>query len=41
MAKIRDCAECCDPHDVKEMYPTEGRLICEHCMVDSFFEEAK
>lgn len=39
--KIRDCAECADPHDVKDMYPSNGRLICKHCVVDELLLETE
>jgi hypothetical protein len=37
--KIRDCYECADPYDVKEMYEKEGTLICQHCFADWFLEK--
>jgi formylmethanofuran dehydrogenase subunit E len=39
--KVRDCAECGDQNLVKEMYPQEGSLICEFCLLDSLAEEDK
>ena len=39
--KVRDCAECADPYDVKEMYPKDGTLICEPCFHDYFFSETE
>lgn len=32
--KIRDCFECADPHDVDDMFPKEGNLICAECFGD-------
>lgn len=34
--KVRDCWECGDQHDVKEMYPDSGSYICEPCFHDTF-----
>jgi hypothetical protein len=36
--KIRDCFTCADQHYVDEMYPQEGNLICEYCLMDSILE---
>lgn len=36
---VRDCASCADAHDVKDMYQSEGSLICEHCVMDEVFDE--
>lgn len=33
---VRDCASCADAHDVKDMYQSEGSLICEHCVMDDY-----
>ncbi|CAB4179367.1 hypothetical protein UFOVP1033_99 [uncultured Caudovirales phage] len=33
--KVRDCFECADAQYVDEMYPQEGNLICEMCLIDS------
>lgn len=35
-SKYRDCAECADQHDVKDMYPYEGWYICQPCLDESF-----
>ena len=39
MTKYQDCAECCDQHLTKDMYPTMDGLICGDCVLDAFTEE--
>ena len=36
--KSIDCFICGDRNFIEEMYPQEGSLICEHCLMDSILE---